>query len=71
MKQDKRVAIAIPADLNEKLTGLARLEGKTTAAFARKVLTEYVDSRSDVLEEALKANAAYQQSLEQIRGKYQ
>ena len=70
-EKPKRIMLAVPAELNEKLAILAKLEGTTTAAFARKILTEYIDSRAAAVEEALKADATYQTSLEEIRGKYQ
>ena len=68
--KEKRVALSLDKSLNERLATLARLEGKPPAVLAREILRNYLDSRAQLIEEAKQAEAAYQQSLEQIRDQY-
>ena len=69
--KEKRIGLALDKALNERLVTLARIEGKPPAAFAREILRNYLDERAKFIEEAKQAEAAYQQSLEQIRDQYQ
>lgn len=69
-KKEKRVALSLSSELNSNLVILARLEGLPPAVLARKILSEYLDARADVIEMAKKADNDYQYSLEKIRNQY-
>ena len=66
---EKRRVISIPPDTYEKLAALATVDGKSTAALARMILTEYLESRADDVNAALEFAARYQDSLRAFREK--
>lgn len=66
---EKRRVISIPPDAYEKLAALAMVDGKPTAALARAIIAEYLESRADDVEAALKFVANYRNSLKAFREK--
>lgn len=66
-ENQKRKNIALPIELHAKLAALATTEGTTTTRLIRRVLTEYLDSRADDVDDALRFVADYQNSLEAFR----
>lgn len=69
-KKDKRLGLAFNAEQFENLNTLATIERLPLAVLARKIIVEYLDARAGVIQEARKADADYQNSLEQIRNQY-
>lgn len=65
--KEKRVALSLTADLNDRLVTLARLKGVAPAVFARKILSDYLDEHNDLITKVKQAETTYQESLNRIR----
>lgn len=66
-RKDKRVALALTAEINERLITLAKVEGKPPAVVAREIVTDYLLSHANEISEAQKAADAYHASLKKIQ----
>lgn len=69
MADIKRVQLAVPAELIEKVSALATVRGTKTATLIKQVLNKYVDDHSDEATEAVEFVNRYQASLKSFREK--
>ena len=68
--KEKRLGFALTAAEFDDFAQLAKIEGVQPAVLVRRIVFDYLDARADLIAEARRAEAAYQESLKRIRGSY-